>query len=54
MENLSGHYETGQIVNGATARICFFDKGKFKYEVKRMIGKETPVEKILPGTVIVE
>jgi hypothetical protein len=52
--DLSGHYETNQIVNGATASICFIDKGKFEYEVKRMIGKETPVEKILPGTVIVE
>jgi plastocyanin len=52
--DLFGHYETGQILNGATASICFIDKGKFEYEVKRMIGQDQPVEKILPATIIVE
>jgi hypothetical protein len=52
--DLFGYYETGQVLPGATASICFIDKGKFEYEVKRMIGKEKPVEKILPATVIVE
>src|SRR5512137_127591 len=48
--DLFGHYETGQILTGATASICFIDKGKFEYEVKRMIGQDQPVEKILPAT----
>jgi plastocyanin len=52
--DLFGHYETGQILHGATASLCFIDKGKYEYEVKRMIGKEMPVEKILPAAVIVE
>jgi plastocyanin len=52
--DLFGYYETGQVLPGATASICFIDKGKFEYDVKRMIGKEKPVEKILPATVIVE
>jgi len=52
--DLFGYYETGQILPGATASICFIDKGKFEYEVKRMIGKEKPVEKILPASIIVE
>ena len=52
--DLFGYYETGQVLPGATASICFIDKGKFEYEVKRMIGKEKPVEKILPATIIVE
>lgn len=52
--DLFGNYETGQILNGATASICFIDKGKFEYEVKRMLGKDNPVEKTLPGTIIVE
>ncbi len=52
--DLFGHYETGQIQHGATASICFIDKGKFAYEVKRMVGKEKPVEKILPATIVVE
>ncbi len=52
--DLFGHYETGQIQHGATASICFIDKGKFAYEVKRIIGKERPVEKILPATIVVE
>ena len=52
--DLFGHYETGQILTGATASICFIDKGKFEYEVKRMIGQDQPVEKILPATIIVE
>jgi plastocyanin len=52
--DLFGYYETGQVLPGATASICFIDKGKFEYEVKRMIGKEKPVEKILQATVIVE
>ena len=52
--DLFGHYETGQILPGATASICIIDKGKFEYEVKRMIGQDKPVEKILPATIIVE
>jgi plastocyanin len=52
--DLFGHYETRQILTGATASICFIDKGKFEYEVKRMIGQDQPVEKILPATIIVE
>jgi plastocyanin len=52
--DLFGYYETGQVLPGATASICFIDKGKYEYEVKRMIGKEKPVEKILPATIIVE
>jgi plastocyanin len=52
--DLFGYYETGQVLPGATASICFIDKGKFEYEVKRMIGKEKPVEKILPATIVVE
>ena len=52
--DLFGYYETGQVLPGATASICFIDKGKFEYEVKRMMGKEKPVEKILPATIIVE
>jgi len=52
--DLFGHYETGQILTGATASICFIDKGKFEYEVKRMVGQDKPVEKILPATIIVE
>jgi hypothetical protein len=52
--DLFGHYETGQIPSGATASICFIQKGKFEYEVKRMIGGDNPVEKILAATIIVE
>lgn len=52
--DLFGHYETGQILPGATASICFLRKGTYEYEVKRMIGEEKPVEKTLPGTVMVE
>ena len=52
--DLFGHYETGQILPGATASICIIDKGKFEYEVKRMIGQDKPVEKILPATIFVE
>ena len=52
--DLFGYYETGQVLPGATASICFIDKGKFEYEVKRIIGKDKPVEKILPATIIVE
>jgi plastocyanin len=52
--DLFGYYETGQVLTGATASICFIEKGKYEYEVKRMVGKEKPVEKILPATIIVE
>jgi plastocyanin len=52
--DLFGHYETGQILPGATASICFIDKGKYEYEVKRMVGKDKPVETVLPAKIIVE
>ena len=52
--DLFGDYETGQIHPGATASICFIDKGKFKYEVKRLIGQDRPVEKVLHASIIVE
>ena len=52
--DLFGDYETGQIHPGATASICFIDKGKFKYEVIRLIGQDKPVEKVLHASIIVE
>lgn len=52
--DIFGYYETGQILSGATASICFIHKGKYEYEVKRVIGEDKPVEKILPATIVVE
>jgi plastocyanin len=52
--DLFGDYETGQILPGAISSICFIDKGKFNYEVKRLIGKDKPVEKVLRASIIVE
>ena len=52
--DIFGDYETGQIHPGATASICFIDKGKFKYEVIRLIGQDKPVEKVLHASIIVE
>lgn len=52
--DIFGYYETPQIPQGATASICFVEKGKYEYEVKQLVGKEKPVEKILTGTIIVE
>jgi len=52
--DLFGDYETGQIHPGATASICFIQKGKFNYEVKRLIGQDKPVEKVLHASIIVE
>jgi plastocyanin len=52
--DLFGDYGTGQIHPGATASICFIDKGKFRYEVKRLIGQDKPVEKVFSASIIVE
>jgi plastocyanin len=52
--DLFGDYETGQIHPGATASICFVQKGKFKYEVKRLSGQDKPVEKVMHASIIVE
>ncbi len=52
--DIFGYYETGQILSGATASICFIHKGKYEYEVKRVIGEDKPVEKILPASIVVE
>jgi hypothetical protein len=52
--DLFGYYETGQIPQAGTASICFIEKGEYKYEVKRLVGKDDPREEISQGSVIVE
>lgn len=54
--DLFGHYETGKIPQGGTASICFIFKGRYEYEVKRIVskGKEKPLEEISDGSIIAE
>lgn len=52
--DMLGFYETGEILQGQTASICFIYEGQYDYEMRRLKSKEYPFEEIQTGRVIVE
>ena len=54
--DLLGNYETGTIIQGGTASICFIEKGEYVYEVKRLAGEKEKdlYEETVQGKIIVE